>query len=197
MNRTSSDNNIQIQVKHFFCKLNSISFEYKTLLISNMWTLSTKEFREILKNDGFSYTIVSKGSEQIEIDFPNLPDWHKEEWDSRRDEMPKTVVICFEYNGLNYKIRSNKGDADCNDGNFGAVYDANGDKIMELMSTGDTETTFQLLKPDGTKVNDDLLAKLEPYLKYLVVLHNNSQLEYVVFKILAENDCLIDDEYFD
>lgn len=48
-------------------------------------------------------------------------------------------VICFEYNGLKYKIRSNAGDADCNDGNFGAVYDVNNDKIMYLISSGDTQ----------------------------------------------------------
>lgn len=164
-----------------------------------MWNLSSNEFKEILRNDGFVYIILSKDAEQIEMNFPNLPDWHKEEFEVFwRKELPKTVVICFEYKGLNYKIRSNAGDADCNDGNFGAVYDANDDKLMDLISSGDTQTTIQSLKNDGTKVSDDLLAKISAYLEYSAVLHNNTELEYVVFKVLVENGCLFDmNDYFD
>lgn len=159
--------------------------------------VTTKKFREILKNDGYGYVLISKGSEPTDIHFPNLPDWHKEELEVLPDEaLPDANVIRFEYKGSNYKLLSNIGDADCNDGCFGALYDSDDGKILDLLSTGDNETTFQSLKTDDTKISDDFVAKLSPYLRYNV-LHNNTELEYLVFKVLVENDCSLGLAYFD
>lgn len=55
------------------------------------------------------------------------------------------------------------------------------------------ETTLQSLKTDEVKISDDLQAKLSPYLEYFeVVLPNNTEFEYVVFKVFVENGCLYD-----
>lgn len=131
-----------------------------------------------------------------------MPDWHRDEFEEWRHEiLPDADVISFEYKGSNYKLLRNMGDADCNDGNFGAVLDGNNDKVLDVISSGDMETTLQSLKTDETKISDELQAKLSPYLRYFeVVLHGNTEFEYVVFKVFVENGCLydigdIDDRY--
>lgn len=154
--------------------------------------MSRVEYEEITKNDGCPYKIVSKDLEQIEKDFPNLPEWHGEEFEELWHEvLPKTLVICFEYNGLKYKLRNNTGEPECHDGNFGAVYDVNNEKVMDVISSEDLETTLQSLKTDDPQLSDDILAKFSSYWEYSLVLHNNTELEYVVFKILVENGCLL------
>lgn len=164
--------------------------------------VSSNNFREILKNDGYAYTLTSKTTEPIDVNFPNMPDWHREEFEEWRHEiLPDADVIWFEYNGVSYKILRNMGDADCNDGNFGAVFDGNNDKVMDVISSGDMETTLHSLKTDEPKISDELQAKLAPNLRYFeVVLHGNTEFEYVVFKVFVENGCLydisdIDDRY--
>lgn len=155
--------------------------------------LSSAHFREILKNDDYTYVLTSKTTEPIDVNFPNMPSWHKDEFEEWRHEiLPEADVVWFEYKGLNYKILRNAGDADCNDGNFGAVFDENNDKILDMLSSGDTETTMQALKPDNMKISDDLSTKLSPYLEFFrTVLHNNMEFEYLVFKILLENECFL------
>lgn len=146
---------------------------------------SSENFREILKNDGHAYVLTSKTSEPIDINFPNLPDWHKEDFEEWRHEiLSETTVIRFEYKGSNFKLLRNAGDLDCHDGNFGAVFDGNNDKILDLISSEDMETTIQSLRTDDTKISDDLSTELSPYLRYFVaVLHNSTEFEYVIFKI--------------
>lgn len=180
---------------------NTFTFLGRFLPVSGltMPKVSEKNFRELLKNDGYAYayTLISKGSEPTDINFPNLPDWHKEELEVLPDEaLPDANAIRFENKGSNYKILSNIGDADCNDGCFGALFDSNNDRVLDLLSTGDNETTFQSLNADDAKISADLQAKLSPYLRYNV-LHNNTELEYLVFKVLAENGCLLGLSYFD
>lgn len=158
--------------------------------------VSSAKFREILKNDGYAYTLTSKTTEPININYPNMPDWHRDEFEEWRHEiLPEAVVICFEYKGMKYKLLSNMGDPDCNDGNFGAVFDGNNEKVLDVISSGDMETTLQSLKADDNKIDEYIPAKLSPYIQYNTVLNNNTELEYVVFKILVENGCLfqIDD----
>lgn len=162
--------------------------------------LSSEHFREILKNNGYSYVQTSKKSVPTDINFPNMPDWHRNElneWcDGRNTILPDSDVICFEYKGSNYKLLINTGTVLTNDGCFGALVDGNNDKILDVISSGDSETTLQSLKTDDTKISDDLSTKLSPYLRYFeVFLQNNTEFEYVVFKILMENGCLygIDD----
>lgn len=158
--------------------------------------VSTENFKEILRNDGYSYALVSKVSEPTDVNFPNLPDWHKEAFEDLPDEsFPDAKVICFEYNGSNYKLQINMGEADSNDGCFGALFDSTGNQIVDILSTGDNETTFQSLKSDDAKISNEHLAKITPYLRYNLLL-NSTELEYLVFKILAENDCLVGLGYF-
>lgn len=151
-------------------------------------------FSEILKNDDISFTVTSNETEPIEVNFPNLPDWHKEEFDEWRHEiLPDSKVVCFEYEGSNYKLRINNGDADCNDGMFGALYDDDDEIIVNLKSTGDMETTIESVKDDDEEIDSDLSEQLSPYLQYFeVILENNTELEYLVFKVLLENNCLYD-----
>lgn len=52
------------------------------------------------------------------------------------------------------------------------------------------------LKTDDIKLSEDLQAKLSPYLRYNV-LHGKTELEYLVFKVLVENNCLLGLAYFD
>lgn len=165
---------------------------------------TAEKFEEILKNDGYEYVVTSESTEPIDINFPNLPQHHRngfEEW--RQEMLPDVNVFCFEYKGTNYKLLTNAGDADCNDGMFGALFDGNNEKILDLLSTGDMETTIQSLKSDDVKLTNDLISKLSPYLQFFeIVLGNNTELEYLIFKILAGNDCLydfngIDDRYCD
>lgn len=155
---------------------------------------TAEAFSKILKNDGLSYAVTSKQSEPIDIDFPNLPDWHKRDFEEWRQEMlPNSKVTHFEYEGLNYKLRLNNGDPDCNDGMFGALYDESDRIIANLESTGDMETTIASLK-DGDKVIDnDRRDQLKPYLAFFeIVLAESTELEYLVFKVLFENDFLYD-----
>lgn len=155
---------------------------------------TSDRFREILNNDGYTYTVTSKQREPIDINYPNLPQWHKDEFEEWRHEiLPDATVISFEYNGSNYKLTVNMGDADCNDGDFGAVFDDNNEKVLDILSTGDMETTIKSLINNDPKLADDFIKKLPSYLEFFeVVLANHTAFEYLVFKILAENRCLID-----
>lgn len=155
---------------------------------------TSDRFREIIRNDGHTYTVSSKQSEPIDINYPNLPSWHKDEFEEWRHEiLPDATVVCFEYNGANYKLTVNMGDMDCNDGNFGAVFDGNNEKVLDLLSTGDMETTIKSQKNNDPKLDDDFIEKLAPYWEYFeVVLANHTEFEYLVFKILVDNRCLVD-----
>lgn len=160
-----------------------------------MAKVSSENFRDILKNDEYAYVLTSKSTERIEMNFPNMPNWYKEEWNEWcYDVSPHADVICFEYKGLsNYKLLRNAGDPDRSfgtlfDGNFGAVFHGNKDKVLDILCSPNLKTTIQSLKAGDRKINDDLLVKLTPYLKFFeAVLHNNMELEYLVFKILVEN----------
>lgn len=164
--------------------------------------VSSENFRELLKNDGYAYVLISKSSMPTDINFPNMPDWHRDEpgeWHNGRNViLPDADVICFEYNGSNYKLLVNAGYVLCNDGSFGALFDGNNDDkyLLDVISSGDSETTMQSLKTDDKKISDDLSIKLSPYLRFFeAFLHYSTELEYVIFKVLVENGCLygIDD----
>lgn len=159
---------------------------------------SSVQFKEILKNDGYTYILKSKSSERIDMNFPNLPDWYKGEFKEWRPEMLlEATVTCFEYNGSDYKLYNNVGDADCSDGNFGAVFDENNEKVLDVISSGEMETLMKSLKSDDANISDDLIAQLSPYLQYFeVVLANNTEFEYVVFKVLVENNSFLADIIF-
>lgn len=155
--------------------------------------ISSDLFKEILKNDGFEYVVKSRSSIPIDIDLPNIPSWHADEFEERREWLPDTTVICFESKGSKYKMLRNMGDADCNDGNFGAVYDENNKQIINLISSGDMETTIESLKTDDKKLDDNFIEKLSSYLTcFETVLQNQTELEYLIFKILVENQCTYD-----
>lgn len=62
--------------------------------------------------------------------------------------------------------------------------------IMDIISSGDMETTLQSLKTDDKKISDDLQEKISPYLLFFdAVLHSYTEFEYVAFKVLVENGC--------
>lgn len=68
-----------------------------------MLKVSSENFREILKNDGFAYVQTLKTTQPLDLSFPNLPDWHMETFESYDDfYLPDADVICFEYKGSNY-----------------------------------------------------------------------------------------------
>lgn len=155
--------------------------------------ISSAEFREILKSDGYSYVITSKSKEPIDVNFPNLPSYHKDDFEHRRDGLPYADIVLFEYKGASYKLLRNMGYADTNDGNFGAVFDGNNQKVLDLISSGDMETTFKSLKADDTKISGDLQAKLPQYLEFFeVVLNGYTEFEYVLFKLFVENGFFFD-----
>lgn len=164
--------------------------------------LSCDEFKELLKSDGFEYVVTSKDSEPIVITFPNLPEHHKCEFDEwRRDMLPDSTVIWFEYKGLKYKLLRNMGSPDCNDGTFGAVYDENNVQIANLTSTGDMETTIQSLKVNDEQLDDAFSKKIAPYVScFDIILQTNSVLEYLIFKVSVEtggsyDPSVIDERY--
>lgn len=159
-------------------------------------------FRELLKNDGYNYVVKYTDIEPIDENFPNLPDWHKEEFDERCDELPDVTSIFFKYKASNYTLLINTGDPDCNDGTFGVLFDADNDQIVDLISTGDKETTIKSVRNDDTKLNENFSTKLLRYLEYCkVILEKNTEFEYLIFKILVENGYAlhniddIDDEF--
>lgn len=155
--------------------------------------INVDEFKELMKLDGFDYSIVSKDSEPIRIDLPNIPEHHRDEFDDRREWLPRTNIFRFEYKGLKYKLLRNMGDGDCNDGNFGAVFAENDEKIVDIISSGDMETTVQSLKGDEPKLSKEFSEKLAPYLEcFETVLSTYTEFEFLIFKILFENDCLYD-----
>lgn len=149
--------------------------------------ISSKEFREILKTDGYSYVIKSQSREPIDVNFPNLPSYHKNDFESRRRDLDLADIVLFEYKGSSYKLLRNMGNADTNDGNFGAVFDSNNQKVLDIISSGDMETTFKSLKADDTNISGDLQAKLPEYLAFFeVVLDGYTEFEYVLFKLFVE-----------
>lgn len=163
-----------------------------------MAKVTSDRFKEVLKADGYTYIVKSKDKEPIDKDFPNLPTWHKEEFDEWRHKiLPEATVIRFEYNESEYKLFINMGNGDCNDGTFGALFDVNNEKVLDLISSGDMESTVESLK-DDTKIADDFGTELSPYLSFFaVILKNSTELEYLVFKILVENNCLYEIDSLD
>lgn len=164
--------------------------------------ISCDEFKELLKSDGFEYVVTSKHSEPITIDFPNLPEHHKSEFDEwRREQLPDSTVIWFEYKGLKYKLLRNMGVPDCNDGTFGAVYDENNVQILNLISSGDMETTIQSLKIDDQQLDEAFSKKIAPYVScFEILLQTKTVLEYLAFKVLVEtggsyDPSVIDERY--
>lgn len=164
-----------------------------------MTDMSSDDFREIFKNDGYSYVLTSKSTEPIDINFPNMPDWYKDEWEQWiRDSLPDVDVVHFEYKGSNYKLLRNAAEPFCSEGNFGALFNSNDEKILDIISFGDMQTLIHSLKADDTKIGDDLLAKISPYVQHIEVhLHNNTELEYLVFKVLVENSLLYNIDWID
>lgn len=155
---------------------------------------SSNDFRRILKNDRCTYVVKSKHKEPIDINCPNLPTWHKEEFEEWRHEiLPDANVVSFEYNGSEYKLLINMGDGDCNDGSFGALFDANNEKVLDVISSGDMESTIDSLKDDDVKIGDDLRTGILPYLEFFaIILRNSTELEYLVFKVMVENKFLFE-----
>lgn len=154
--------------------------------------INSENFMEILKSDGYAYVLTSKSTEPINKNFPNMPNCHKRRMEnsSYESELPDANIFFFQYEGTSYKILRNMGDLDCNDGNFGAVFDRNNDKVLDIISSGDMETTLQSLKTDDKKISDDLQEKISPYLLFFdAVLHSYTEFEYVAFKVLVENGC--------
>lgn len=144
------------------------------------------EFKEIINYDDYKYVVTSEIFEPVDEDFPNLPDHSR--WG-----LPDSLNTSFVYKGLDYRLLSNIGDADCNDGIFGALLDANNEKVVDLLSTGDTETTIASLKNDDVKMDVELRRKLKPYLDFFtIILANETEFEYLVFKILVESKRLYD-----
>ncbi|XP_055316505.1 uncharacterized protein LOC129576066 [Sitodiplosis mosellana] len=160
---------------------------------------SSDKLREIFKNDGYTYVVKSIDSERIDANYPNIPYWHISVGEECvRSDFPDATVICFEYRGSHYKLVSNWGIPDCNDGCFGALFDGNNDKILDLLSTGDVETTIRSQKNADTTLDDDFSTKLRPYLKFFtIVLENTTEFEYLAFKVLAENRRLYDIDEID
>lgn len=155
---------------------------------------NSKAFKKILKEDGYTYVVTCKETEPVDINFPNLPDWHQDEFEdeeSNHEYLPDSTVIWFEYKTSLYRLLINDGWTDTNDGTFGALFDANNDKILDVLSTGDMESTLVSLKDaDDAKLDDDFLKKLSPYLQHFSIsFENSTELEYLVFKVLAQNDC--------
>ncbi|KAG4067680.1 hypothetical protein HA402_005452 [Bradysia odoriphaga] len=155
--------------------------------------ISVDAFKELMKLDGFDYVLKTKDFEPIRKDLPNIPQHHKDYFDERCGRMPRTNIFGFEYKGLKYKLFRNMGDGDCNDGNFGAVFAENEEKIVDLISSGDMETTIESLKSDDTRLSEEFCGKLAPYLVcFETVLSKYTEFEFLIFKILLENDCLYD-----
>lgn len=157
--------------------------------------ISVDEFKELLNIDGYEYTIQSKDSEPVRIDLPNMPEHHQENFTDRCQSLPSTNIFRFEHHGSKYKLLRNMGMGDCNDGNFGAVFAENDEKIVNLISSGDMETTIESLKSDDDdpKLDQEFCRKLTPYLEcFETVLSGYTELEFLIFKVLVENNCLYD-----
>lgn len=73
------------------------------------------------------------------------------------------------------------------------MYDSNNEKILDIVLCGDTDSIIHSLRTDDIAISNDLLHQVSPYLKLLhISLYNNTEFEYVVFKVLMESDCLCD-----
>lgn len=164
-----------------------------------MSDMSSDNFREIFKNDGYAYALTSKSTEPIDINFPNMPEWYKDEWELWiRDSLPAIDVVLSEYNGSNYKLLSNASECFCNEGTYGALFDSDNEQILDMISFGDTQSLLHSLKADDTRIGDDLLAKVFPYVEEIEVhLHSNTEFEYLVFKVLVENTILYNFDWID
>lgn len=71
----------------------------------------------------------------------------------------------------------------------------NNDKILDVLSIGDFETLIKSLK-DGndTKLDVNFSNKVAPYVGYFEMLFaKNTELEYLVLKILVQNECFLYD----
>lgn len=104
-----------------------------------------------------SVSILGKCSTAEYLECPNIPEHHREnarlyyrEHPSKYfDKIGKYYWVDFDIitsDKLTMKLRMvvNEGDADCNDGQWGEVWQRNtGKPVAQILSTGDMETTVQ------------------------------------------------------
>lgn len=105
-------------------------------------------------------TLLGRCSTAIYADCPNIPDHHIE--NSKCDNDPSYYlnnigeyywldfdVIWSNEEPLSLRMVFNEGDADCNDGLWGAIWERNTARLIaNISSTGDCEATVEVLSRD-------------------------------------------------
>ncbi|WP_100901819.1 hypothetical protein [Nostoc flagelliforme] len=113
-----------------------------------------------------SVSILGKCSTAKYLECPNIPDHHRENARLYYREHPlkyfdnigKYYWVDFDIitsDKLTIKLRMvvNAGDADCNDGQWGEVWQPNtGKPVAQILSTGDMETTVQTTSSELDKL---------------------------------------------
>ncbi|MEH2027218.1 hypothetical protein [Nostoc sp.] len=117
-----------------------------------------------------SVSILGKCSTAKYLECPNIPDHHRENvrlYGGHRskyfDDIGQYYWVDFDIitsDKLTMQLRMvvNEGDADCNDGQWGEVWQRNtGKPVAQILSTGDMDTTVQTSSSELDKLVDFII----------------------------------------
>ncbi|MGK7904029.1 MAG: hypothetical protein AB4352_21995 [Hormoscilla sp.] len=163
-----------------------------------------KFIREAFQNNGIAnlqemfipfqiIAILGKCGTETYLDCPNLPEWHVEnshDWDGPVKyfaDIGNYYWFDFDLVDLNNKLMQfrvvfNEGDADCNDGTWGAVWDRNRSVLVaNLLSTGDCEATIEA-------VSKEYIDNYQPHEVWLPIKFENPQEDPLPFTTYYAKD---------
>jgi hypothetical protein len=131
-------------------------------------------------------------------DCPNLPPWHIENAEAVGDEFLEDIGRYYwcdfdliDRNGLRTKLRMafNEGDADCNDGTWGVVWDRDtAEVVADLTSVGDCEGSVEVVSekhlrgyaPHGRPIPTDDVSFESSTLPFTLVYAKDSEFEKLI-----------------
>lgn len=147
-------------------------------------------------------TLLGKCGTEAYMDCPNLPEWHVENSQATGEEPAVYLAnigryYWFDVNFLDaektvmpLRIVFNEGDADCNDGTWGAAWDRNtAECVANIKSVGDCEAEIafvsashlQAYKPHATWIPTEFRnGKKDDLLPFYVVYARDLELEKLI-----------------
>ncbi|MGB3513928.1 MAG: hypothetical protein WBA93_32915 [Microcoleaceae cyanobacterium] len=132
-------------------------------------------------------------STALYLDCPNIPDHHLYHAEGHKDDpdydMGRYFWFDFDIVGMDgeylpLRMVFNEGDADCNDGFWGVVWERNTEEIIaNIISSGDMETTVEVI----SKKHIDMYESQEivvPTIFYNTIVANDTKLEKILYLVM-------------